>query len=204
MMTPEMDLFVNVYHIQDQELIEKLKQIAQVEKVPRGTILLHSGEQQKNIVLLSEGILRGYYLDVDGVDHTDCFCVQRGAPAMPPCRLEDPSPINLATLSECTLVALPIQETLEMVPQYPELFNLYSTLMSDSMRLHNRIKNALCSYSAKEKFDWFLQEYPGLIFDVNNRYVASYLNMTPETLSRMKSALRRTRFQTTEKSGQQG
>ena len=91
------------------------------------------------------------------------------------------------------MAVLPIPETMQLVQQYPELFNLYSTLMTESMRLHNRIKNTLCNYSAKEKFDWFLQQYPGLIFDINNRYIASFLNMTPETLSRMKSALRRTR-----------
>lgn len=47
---------------------------------------------------------------------------------------------------------------------------------------------------AKQRFQWFLEEYPGLIFDVNNRHIASFLSMTPETLSRMKSALRKSRY----------
>ena len=192
-MTQEMDLFVNVYHLKNPELLQKLTDLVQVRRFPRGKVILHSGEQQTQVMLLLEGIVRGYFLDLDGSEHTDCFCIRRGDPAMPPCGLEDPSPINLSTLSDCMMAVLPIPETMQLVQQYPELFNLYSTLMTESMRLHNRIKNTLCNYSAKEKFDWFLQQYPGLIFDINNRYIASFLNMTPETLSRMKSALRRTR-----------
>ena len=53
---------------------------------PRGKVILHSGEQQTQVMLLLEGIVRGYFLDLDGSEHTDCFCIRRGAPAMPPLR----------------------------------------------------------------------------------------------------------------------
>ena len=188
-----LELFQGVYHIDNPAVLRRLRDTVQVCRLKKGEVYLHEGERQSGVMLLWSGIVRGYYTAVNGSEHTDCFCIRRGGPAMPPCGLEDPSPINLSTLSDCVMAVLPIPETMQLVQQYPELFNLYSTLMTESMRLHNRIKNTLCNYSAKEKFDWFLQQYPGLIFDINNRYIASFLNMTPETLSRMKSALRRTR-----------
>lgn len=98
-MTQEMDLFVNVYHLKNPELLQKLTDLVQVRRFPRGKVILHSGEQQTQVMLLLEGIVRGYFLDLDGSEHTDCFCIRRGDPAMPPCGLEDPSPINLSTLS---------------------------------------------------------------------------------------------------------
>ena len=110
---------------------------------------------------------------------------------MPPCGLTEPSPINLMALTPCELVTLPLPEMLELIRQSPELFQVYSKLLTEALRLHNGIKNALCNYTAKQKYEWFLQEYPGLIFDVNNRYIASFLHMTPETLSRLRTATRK-------------
>ncbi|MEQ2617002.1 hypothetical protein AAAT94_07475 [Intestinimonas aquisgranensis] len=41
-----------------------------------------------------------------------------------------------------------------------------------------------------ERYQWFLEAYPGLIDQVTHRYVASFLEMSPVTLSRLRSALR--------------
>ena len=60
-MTQEMDLFVNVYHLKNPELLQKLTDLVQVRRFPRGKVILHSGEQQTQVMLLLEGIVRGYF-----------------------------------------------------------------------------------------------------------------------------------------------
>lgn len=44
--------------------------------------------------------------------------------------------------------------------------------------------------SASERYRWFLSNYPGLIDRVPHRHIASFLNMTPVTLSRLRRAER--------------
>lgn len=188
-----LELFRDGYQIRDKDTLQKLCAMAELKRCKKGEIYLHRGERQKHILLLWSGIVRGYYEDVDGSEHTDCFCSRRGMPAMPPCGLEEPSPISLMAVTDSEFVALPIRETMELAESSREVMHLYTGFLTESMRLHNRIKNTLCNYTAKQKFDWFLQEYPGLIFDINNRYIASFLNMTPETLSRLRAAGRRRR-----------
>lgn len=185
------ELFRDCYQIHDEKILQRLCELAQVKHLKKGEIFLHSGDVQTNIAFQTSGIIRGYYTDLNGVEHTDCFSCRCGNAAMPPCSLKDPSPITLMAVTPSELVTLPIPETMDMIPHAPELFELYSRLMTESMRLHNNIKNTLCNYTAKQKYEWFLQEYPGLIFDVNNRYIASFLNMTPETLSRLRTATRK-------------
>ena len=42
-----------------------------------------------------------------------------------------------------------------------------------------------------ERYQWFRQAYPGLSEKISNRYIASFLNMTPVTLSRLKQELKK-------------
>ena len=45
---------------------------------------------------------------------------------------------------------------------------------------------SLSQGDATERFKWFCKEYPGMIDMVNNRYIASFLGITPVTLSRLR------------------
>lgn len=189
-----MELFTCQYGLTDQKAVEALCAITEVRHLPRGTVFLRTGEIQSKVFLLLRGVARGYFVDVDGVEHTDCFCFRCGTPAMPPCAFDEPSPENVAALTDCEMVVLPLQETVRLVHAYPQLTELYARFLTDAMRMHNHTRHVICSMTARQRFEWFLEEYPGLIFDVNNRHIASFLNMTPETLSRMKSALKKARF----------
>ncbi len=188
------DLFTRQYRLTDPKLLEELCAVAEVHTVPRGTVFLRAGQIQTHVYLLLRGVARGYFLDMDGVDHTDCFCFRCGTPTMPPCSFDEPSPENLAAVTDCDFVVMPLQETMQLVHRYPALTELYARFLTDAMRLHNHTRHVMCNLPAKQRFEWFLEEYPGLIFDVNNRQIASFLSMTPETLSRMKSALRKSRY----------
>lgn len=189
-----MELFTRVYGLTDPKLLKELDALAEVRHMERGTVFLREGQVQTQVFLLLTGVARGYFVDVDGGDHTDCFCFRCGTPTMPPCSLDEPSPESLVTLTDCDFVVLPLQETMKLVRQHPELADLYARFLTDAVRLHNHTRHVICGMPARQRFEWFLEEYPGLIFDVNNRHVASFLNMTPETLSRMKSALRKSRY----------
>lgn len=188
------ELFTQQYGLTDPELLQALNDLAEVQTVPRGTVFLQAGHIQTHIYLLLTGVARGYFVDMDGADHTDCFCFRCGTPTMPPCSFDEPSPENLAAVTDCTFVVMPLQKTMELVHRYPALTELYARFLTDAMRLHNHTRHVMCNLTAKQRFEWFLEEYPGLIFDVNNRQIASFLSMTPETLSRMKSALRKSRY----------
>ena len=185
-----LELFQGVYHIDNPAVLRRLRDTVQVCRLKKGEVYLHEGERQSRVMLLWSGIVRGYYTDVNGSEHTDCFCARRGAPAMPPCGLYDPSPINLMTLTDCELRSCRSTTRLILSMNRP----ISAPVQQFARRLHAAAQphqNTLCNYSAKQKYDWFLQEYPGLIFDVNNRYIASFLNMTPETLSRLRAADRK-------------
>ena len=53
--------------------------------------------------------------------------------------------------------------------------------------MHWDIKRAVSQKTARERYVWFLKAYPGVIDLIPHRYIASYLGMTPITLSRVRN-----------------
>ena len=79
---------------------------------------------------------------------------------------------------------------MRLVGQNMEAMSLYNRLLQQSSQVHWEIKNMLCQHNAMERYQWFLRAYPGLIEQISNKYVASFLGITPVTLSRLRRALR--------------
>ena len=89
-------------------------------------------------------------------------------------------------LGRCATAA----EARDLLEHDVRLVYLYNQLLQASMEEHWHLKTVLHKRSAMERYQWFLETYPGLIDQVTHRYVASFLEMSPVTLSRLRSALR--------------
>ena len=72
--------------------------------------------------------------------------------------------------------------------RYLEVAHLYNRLLVAALDEHLEQKRVLVRYDAARKFQWFMEKFPGIIDQINNKYVASFLDMAPETLSRLRSA----------------
>ena len=184
------DFYRNILHLTDAHLIDRLVKISEPLRLNKGDILVREGEKQDHFVLLVSGILRGYFLDVNGRDVTDCFGYVCGSPAMSCFSIAEPSPISIAALTNCDLIQLPSDRLLALMQDEPQLVWLYNKMLQESLRMHWNIKTNVCQHSAMERYEWFLEAYPGLIDRVSNKYVASFLGMTPVTLSRLRRTLR--------------
>lgn len=142
--------------------------------------------------MLESGIARGYFLDANGKDVTDCFMYHRGESIMSYCQLEldIPSPMTIEMIENGSYYCLPISGVIELQKHYSEITLYYNRLLTDSLNMHWRLQQVLNQYTATQRYQWFLEEYPGMIDRVNNKYIASYIGMTPVTLSRIRRSLR--------------
>ncbi|MDO4285365.1 MAG: Crp/Fnr family transcriptional regulator [Eubacteriales bacterium] len=174
------------YRIYDEKLLKEMDRIAQVRQTTRGEILLKQGEVPRYILFHLEGIERGYYIDDSGVEHTEGFSGMHSLPLMPATALDEPSSISVEVLKAGEILLLPTEKVLEMLPFYPALLQAYNRILQYSVKVHVEIKNALLQYDAKQRYLWFIKKFPGITEQVNHRYIASFLDMTPETLSRIR------------------
>ena len=103
--------------------------------------------------------------------------------------LQAPSPISIEALTEAEVLLVPLETALRFLEQDPRLVQVYNRLLQSSLHTHWQIKTMLHQRTAMERYQWFLEAYPGLIDQVTNRHVASFLGMSPVTLSRLRHTL---------------
>lgn len=186
------EVFAGVLHLTNKQLIQELTLASTPLHLEPGAFLIREGDKPVFVPFLLQGIVRGFLFDVNGREITDCFAVQPGIPVMTAADLRMPSPLYLEAAVPCDFLTVPVLEIQRLLGQYSELQQLYNQLLIDSFTMHWEIKLTLCRSTAMQKYQWFLGKYPGLIDQVSHKYVASFLGITPVTLSRLRRALHET------------
>lgn len=184
------DFYRNVLLLKDETLIRKAVDMSEVKTMKQGDYLIRQGEVPTHICFLLNGILRGFMLDVNGKDMTDCIVCRCGSSAMPDNDFTQPASITLEALTDCEIVRIPISDVTFLLKKYPSLTELYQQMLLFSANLHRSLKIATYQYTAMQRYQWFLKEYPGVIDQISHKYIASLLNMTPVTLSKMRKIIR--------------
>lgn len=186
------DFYNKILCLENKELLKELVAVTKTRYLKKGEYIVHIDEIINEVYFLVTGISRGYYLGASGKDITDCFSFQCGTTAMPFAQMElnVPSPLAIEILEEGTFFCIPISTVVELQKKYLEITLFYNQLLVKALNEHWRLKQVLNQYTATQRYQWFLKEYPGLIYRVKDRYIASFLGMTPVTLSRLRKTLK--------------
>lgn len=184
------DFYVDTLGITDARLAQVLTKNSQIKFIKKGDILQHVGSKSTELYFLVNGLLRGFLLDAKGKEVTDCFIHAHGAPVVSSIDLGEPSLLSIEALEDSELIAISFSVVLPLVCSNMELVTLYNRLLSNSLKMHWENKTALVQYTATERYQWFLENYPGLIERINHGYIASFLGITPVSLSRVRRLLR--------------
>ena len=183
----------DILKIKNEKLIEEACKVAEVRHVKKGECLISKGTKPIYIMFkfLEGGVTRGYFYNEEGKEITDCIQYELGTPIMPDNNFLIPAPISMEALTDCAVLCIPIEDILRFQKKYfKEITLLELRLINDSWNLHLELKRVNCQYTAMQRYQWFLDKYPNLIDEINNKYIASFLNMTPVTLSRLRRDLK--------------
>ena len=184
------ELFRNLFGLTDESLIQRLSAQGEVRLLKKGHVLYREGETPSRLTFLIQGLLRGYFLDANGKDITDCFAFEPGSPAVACISLGEPASVSIEALEDSQVLELPLTWVLELLEEYPQLYRTYSFFLLQALRRHWEVKAAMYQYTAMERYQWFLRTYPGLHRQVSGKHIASFLGMTQVTLSRLRRTLR--------------
>ena len=156
---------------------------------------MRDNEHCSQTFFVEEGLLRQYSIGSNGKEHTISFGPENWfVTDRESMYFNKPSFYNIQALEDSKVVAIDekfIQLLSNKIPSFTSFNN--KPLDNHIRQLQNRI-NLLLGASAEERYLEFVAMYPNILLRVPQIMVASYLGITPESLSRVRKELARKNF----------
>lgn len=184
------DWFVNSrYPEMPQEARKVLESVLIHKELKKGDILYQEGDIADSIIAIESGMMRQYYFK-NGKDLTEHFSYEG-------CTLvcfesfvkNEPTRLIAEALEPCSVYALPHEELNKLMDSHKEISTYYRKMLEYSI-IQSQIKADLWRYeTAKERYLHLMKSQPEVIMRAPLGHIASYLMMTPETLSRVRASV---------------
>ena len=158
--------------------IEGRRQIESIlirEEYPKGVIALNEGEVAHELVFVGKGMLRQYYYK-NGKDVTEHFSYEG-------CIL-----MCIESLLK-QVYLFPYDKMMQLTKQNWEINMFYRKILEYSLIVSQTKADSWRFESARERYNLLLETHPEIIKRAPLAHIASYLLMTPETLSRVRSGV---------------
>jgi CRP-like cAMP-binding protein len=161
--------------------------------VEKGEHLLWTGERCDQIFYCASGLFRMYYSVEDGSDCTKEFITEhRFFTSYSSVLLKIPSYQSLQAL-ERSEVAVFTYQTFEQLFERDRCWETLGRKLAEGLFIKKVLKERqLLMNSAEERYQMFLQEYPGIEQRIPQYHIASYLGISPVSLSRIRRGIQST------------
>jgi len=170
--------------------LEYFDSLLEYKKVAKKTMLLREGEICNFEAYILKGCIRTYYIDEKGIEVTLQFAIEDWwVSDIASFHDHKPSSMFIETLEDCELLTLSPQTKETLLSQVPKLERVFRLMVQRNLSvLQSRLFKTIAT-SAKDKYLDFIQRYPSIPQRVAQHYIASYLGISPEFLSKIRTRL---------------
>ncbi|MDL5511943.1 Crp/Fnr family transcriptional regulator [Arenibacter sp. M-2] len=181
----------NIAEPEFQLLIKKVE----FRNIEKGEVLLRPGEVCRHFFFVENGLLRSYTVDDGGKEHiiqfgSENWIVSDRSSAF----FNEPSDLFIDAIED-TKVVLINSDFINEASAISSSFRNYNQIaLQNHIRHQQKRINLLLSASAEARYLNFIQLYPDLTLRVPQWMIASYLGITPESLSRVRKELAHKNF----------
>jgi len=158
------------------------------ETIARSEYLIREGQIESFIYIIFEGAVHAYYLN--GTDEISIRFGYKGSiiTSLASMMSKSPSELFIQAIRKTRLVKIPTKLFLEGVKTLPSVRDLYMNMLEDLVVQQLERELDLITSSPTERYERVLKRSPKLFQEIPAKYIASYLRMTPETLSRIRKS----------------
>ena len=164
-----------------------LENLAERRDLNKGEMLIHQGQISRYIVFVAKGMLRQYYFK-NGKEVTEHFsyegCILMCIESL---LKQEPTRLVAEALEPATVYLLPYDRLLKLSEDIREINIFYRKVLEFSL-ITSQIKADSWRFeTARERYNLLMKTHPEVIKRAPLSHIASYLLMTPETLSRVRA-----------------
>lgn len=176
------------YSTMTHEELDVLESVLVPMKFAKGEMILKEGEVCKNIYYVDKGLIRQFYFKNGkqitehlGEDHSIFMCIES-------LFKEEPTHLQVEALEATLIYALPKHRLEEVALHNVNIQILYRKILEESLILSQIHADLVRFETAQNRYKRMCKISPQVVLRAPLVYIASYLQMTPETLSRVRTS----------------
>ena len=165
------------------EELDTLESILVPMKFAKGEMILKEGEVCENIYYIEHGLVRQFYFITEhlGEDRTVFMCIES-------LFREEATKLQVEAIEPTTVYALPKLRLEQVALHNVNIQILYRKILEESLIISQVHADLVRFETAQDRYKKMCKLSPQVILRAPLVYIASYLQMTPETLSRVRAA----------------
>lgn len=163
-------------------------EILEYRKIPKKTRLLAAGDICNFEAYVNKGCIREYIIDKNGAEVTLQFAIEDWW-VSDLASFEDQTPCSMyiETLEDCELLILTRASKERLLNQIPKLERMFRLMLQRHLTVVQKRLFKTIATTAMEKYLEFINRYPSIPQRVPQHYIASYLGISPEFLSKLRT-----------------
>ena len=176
------------YSTMTHEELDVLESILVPMKFQKGEVILKEGDVCQNIYWVVKGLVRQFYYkngkeltEYMATENTIVMCIES-------LFKEEPTRLQIQALEPTVIYAMPKSRLEHEAVRNVNIQMLYRKILEESLILSQVHADMLRFESAQERYAKLVKRSPQLVLRAPLVYSASYLQMTPETLSRVRTS----------------
>lgn len=156
-------------------------------RIKQGEFVEMAGKVTANFIYVNSGCLMSYFTDSSGTDHVIQFALSGWWTGdLHSFTKEEPSIYSTRALADSEVFYLPKGDMETLLQKFPKLERYFRILFQNSIVSHQHRLIQNLSVTADQRYENFSKRYPSLEQYVPLKYIASYLGITPEFLSKIR------------------
>lgn len=169
------------------ELRQAIQTAFKKEAFLKEELLLKEYKQVRKLYFINKGILRTYYVH-DGKEVTSWFYVENQfVTSWYGFYKQETSYEYIEALEDCSVFSIEYQDYMKLIDRYQKFERFARILAEDQLTFIDSFSKGYLFMSAKDKYNLLLTSIPDIELRVKLGYIASFLGISQETLSRIRS-----------------
>ena len=175
-----------VFHTSAEEM-KAIESVMKVTSLKKNEFLLKENEVCKTIGFIERGSMRLFYESPDREVCNDFFFENSLIGSVASFISQTPSIVNIAAIEDCELLLFHYDDVIELTRKFVSLQTLANIILQEQLIRAEKREASLLKDAPEVRFKNLLEEHPKIFKRIPLHYVASYLGITPETLSRYRA-----------------
>jgi CRP/FNR family transcriptional regulator, anaerobic regulatory protein len=183
--------FLKKQRLSETQICELLSKSETIE-AKKKTILIKEGDIGTHIYFVKSGILRAAVHDEDRRDWTHCFYSPEGlmwAGLSFNCLLQKPSDYFIEVLEDAKIIAFPVAYFRELRRSNMQWARFFNCQLMETFHYLEQKSIRQVKFTPEKRYQDFTEKYPQLVQSIPQHYIASYIGVLPESLSKIRKRL---------------